>query len=308
MIPADWITRAHAVRIEDEIERRRIKLVGRIDRCGACPQCGGRDRFSINVRKQCFNCRGCDANGDVIDLVRFLDGCDFHVAIAALIGKRANGYEPRPPVKTAGHAASDRAEGDKARWLWRQSQPITGTIGEVYLREPRGYSGEIPPTLGFLPARGQHPPALIAAFGIATEPECGLLAIADADVRAVQLVKLKPDGSGKADVNPRKITLGAARGSPIVCAPPNDLLGLALTEGLEDALSIHEATGLGVWASGGATFMPALADAVPSYIDCVDVFGDDDDAGRRGATELGARLKARGFEVIVKFLRAGSSA
>ena len=52
MIPSDLIERASAVRIEDEIERRGIKLVGRVDRCGPCPQCGGKDRFSINVRKQ----------------------------------------------------------------------------------------------------------------------------------------------------------------------------------------------------------------------------------------------------------------
>ena len=54
-MPADLITRAHAVRIEDEVERRGIKLVGRIDRCGPCPQCGGQDRFSINVRKTSFS-------------------------------------------------------------------------------------------------------------------------------------------------------------------------------------------------------------------------------------------------------------
>ena len=70
----------------------------------------------------------------------------------------------------------------------------------------------IQPTLGFLPARGDHPPALIAAFGIATEPEPGVLAIADDAVTAVQLVKLKLDGSGKADIEPNKIIIG--KGSP----------------------------------------------------------------------------------------------
>ena len=46
-------------------------------------------------------------------------------------------------------------------------------------------------------------------------------------------------------------------------APMNDLLGLAITEGVEDALSIHAATGLGAWAAGAASRLPALADAVP---------------------------------------------
>jgi hypothetical protein len=70
MIPSDRIERASAVRIEDETERRGIKLIGQIDRCGPCPLCGGRDRFSINIRKQVFNCRGCGARGTVIALVQ----------------------------------------------------------------------------------------------------------------------------------------------------------------------------------------------------------------------------------------------
>ncbi len=53
--------------------------------------------------------------------------------------------------------------------------------------------------------------------------------------------------------------------------------------------------------------MPALADAAPAYIDCVTVVGDDDDDGRRYAASLGARLKARGIEAIVKILRERSS-
>ena len=63
---------------------------------GACPQCGGDDRFSVCTRegKQVFNCRGCGASGDVIDLVRFLDGCDFARAVEALTGKaKPNGHD-----------------------------------------------------------------------------------------------------------------------------------------------------------------------------------------------------------------------
>ena len=206
------------------------------------------------------------------------------------------------------HPDDDKAEREKARWFWRRRRPITGTIAETYLREARGYHGVIQATLGFLPARNGHEPALIAAFGMTTEPEPGVLAISDDAVMAVQLIKLKLDGSGKADVEPNKLIIGrGALGSPIVVAPPNDLNGLTICEGVEDALSIHEATGLGAWASGGAGRMPAFAKTVPDYIDCVTVIADDDDAGRRHASELVARLRKRGFETILKFPRARSS-
>jgi hypothetical protein len=209
----------------------------------------------------------------------------------------------RQPVNCDDEPATEHA---KARWLWRQRQPIVGSIAEAYLRQARGCGGALPATLGFLPARGEHPPALIAAFGMTTEPEPGKLAIVDDAVTAVQLIKLKPDGSDKADVDPQKIIIGrGSLGSPIVLAPPNDLLGLAISEGLEDALSIHEATGLGAWASGGAGRMPALAATVPSYIDFVTIVPDRDPAGIKGADALADALRRRGIEHEVSFLDGG---
>ena len=96
-----WVERARAVPIGREIERRGIELNGgKIERCGPCPRCGGDDRFSINTAKGVFNCRGCGAKGDVIDLVRFLDECDFIAAGTKLTG------EPPPKAKTNG---KDRA-------------------------------------------------------------------------------------------------------------------------------------------------------------------------------------------------------
>ena len=70
-------------------------------------------------------------------------------------------------------------------------------------------------------------------------------AIADDAVMAVQLIKLRADGTGKADVEPSKVIIGrAALSSPVVLAPPNDLIGIAICEGLADS-SIHEAMDLG---------------------------------------------------------------
>jgi hypothetical protein len=46
--------------------------------------------------------------------------------------------------------------------------------------------------------------------------------------------------------------------------------------------------------------MPALADAVPSYIETITIYAHDDEAGQRGATGLADRLIQRGFEVFIE--------
>jgi hypothetical protein len=188
------------------------------------------------------------------------------------------------------------------RWLWSLRRPVAGSIVERYLRGARAYDGIFPATLGYLPPREDHPPAMIAAFGFATEPAPGEIAIADHAVRGVQLTKLKPDGSGKADVDPNKITIGRSFVAPIVLAPVNDLLGLAFTEGIEDGLSVFQATGLGVWVAGSHTRMPALAAVVPDYVECCTIFAHDDD-GKPNALELARALYQRGnIEVLVEGL------
>ena len=99
----DWVQRAKAVPIEREIERRGLKLrrIG-LERVGACPKCGGDDRFAINIKKQVFNCRGCGAAGDVIQLVEHLDGVDFTTACNTLTGQ--------PPPKANGKNGKDTSK------------------------------------------------------------------------------------------------------------------------------------------------------------------------------------------------------
>lgn len=78
---------ARSIRLESEIVRRGIKLApGGAERCGPCPVCGGTDRFSINVKKQVWNCRGCATGGDVIALVQHIDAFGFKEAVEMLAG------------------------------------------------------------------------------------------------------------------------------------------------------------------------------------------------------------------------------
>ncbi|WP_058636638.1 DUF7146 domain-containing protein [Aureimonas ureilytica] len=67
---------------------------------GPCPACGGKDRFSLNSRKNVFNCRGF-GGGDAIGLAQHLTGADFLDACEILTG------EPRPD--RAAHDERERA-------------------------------------------------------------------------------------------------------------------------------------------------------------------------------------------------------
>jgi hypothetical protein len=122
-------------------------------------------------------------------------------------------------------------------------------------------------------------------------------------VRGVHLTRLTAEGAKAPDASGKsKIMLGVCKGAPIVISPPNDLLGMAVTEGVEDGLSVYQATGLGVWAAGAAGFMPALAPLVPDYIETLTIYAHDDKAGRDNAITLARALKARGIEVLTQGL------
>lgn len=179
---------------------------------------------------------------------------------------------------------------DLAQWLWRGRLPLAGTLAERYLLQTRGCRGPFPCTLGFLPANRNHPPALIAAYGVPDESEPELLELPIDSMSGVQLIKLTPDAC-KLD---KPITIGRCLGAPIVVAPMNDLLGLAVAEGVEDAVWIAEATGLGAWAAGGASRLKALAATVPVFANCISILQDDDPAGKVGAADLSAELLKRG--------------
>jgi hypothetical protein len=188
MIAADVIDRARAVRLEDELSRRGIKLRGGVDRCGPCPVCGGTDRFSINVKKQLWRCRICPAGGDVIARVRHLNGLSFGEAITLLTGhapERTDCSIAKQPAQSVKKSDDSRA---LAQWLWEGRRLISEDCPAA-----RGHQGAFPATLGYLPPNGKHPPAMIAAFGFCEEPEPGVID-APVTVTGVHITRLTPDG------------------------------------------------------------------------------------------------------------------
>jgi len=98
MTPLDLLTeKARAVRIEDVLAMRGIKLTGRgTNLKGPCPVCGGDDRFGVSLAKQRFLCHKCRIRGDVISLVETLDHVGFKAAVEKLVGQSL----PASPVST----------------------------------------------------------------------------------------------------------------------------------------------------------------------------------------------------------------
>ena len=89
LLDRELIERARAIDILSAASRygARLRKAGGGEFVGPCPRCSGRDRFSVNVRKGIWNCRGCTKGGDVIALVQHLTGIDFAEAIELLTGK-----------------------------------------------------------------------------------------------------------------------------------------------------------------------------------------------------------------------------
>lgn len=279
----------------DQLNELRRGHLGVVD--VPCPVCGPDRRSPVNQRRPVLRV-WCDS-------ASFLT---YHCARCEIEGfahdGASEGQRPDPAViEQAKAKAKERQRIEAAdslrnsQWLWSCRQPIAGSVAETYIHECRGYSGQLPATLGFLPARGEHGPAMIAAFGMAHEIAPGEIVIDNAAVRGVHLTKLKPDGSGKAGTENDKIMIGKCIGTPIVLAPPNDGLGLAIVEGIEDGLSVHEATGLGAWAAGSASRMADLAEAVPDYVECVTIVVDADDAGYTNSQKLADALGSHGCDV-----------
>jgi Toprim domain len=228
--------------------------------------------------------------------------CRDHVREKLRLSPWQPGTAPSSAVRLAEQGDDEGRRRDIPRWLWDQSLSSSRIIMD-YLAGWRGIPIQcLPATIRYLPPRPPKyvSPTMVAAFALAEEPEPGRLAVPRTAISAVHLTRLRPDGRGRVDDERAKTMHGRSLGTPIVLAPPNDNMGLAITEGIEDALSVHIATGLGAWAAGSAGHMPALADAVPDYIDMVTVVADDNETGQRNAALLAARLDARGIAAGVQ--------
>jgi phage/plasmid primase-like uncharacterized protein len=281
------VVAAKAMRIEDEVARRGVKLVGRGERVGPCPVCGGRDRFSINVKKQVWNCRGCAKGGDVVDLVQHLDGVDFKVAVVTLAGDERKPVVPMRLPVTSTH--DDNSE--RALRLWNDASPIAGTIAEVYLRGRKLHDLPGDDVLRFLrrcPYNGARQDCLISLYRniVSNAPQ------------AISRTAIDVTGA-KID----RLTLGPTKGAAIkVDDDTNGELGLTIGEGLETCLAARQLGFRPCWSVGSAGAIRNFP--VLSGIEALTILVDHDEADRNGrqagqeaALECSQRWTAAGREV-----------
>jgi hypothetical protein len=142
------------------------KKESRQERSGPCPHCKGHDRFHVHAAGWWF-CRNChQKRGDVIELVRFAEGCDFVTAC-----ERLGAYRQQLPARSALPIATPHTKPAGAQWrtaVWQQRayelvdqaahrlETSAGGAGRAYLEqrgiEPvtwrawlLGYTAESPP-------------------------------------------------------------------------------------------------------------------------------------------------------------------
>jgi hypothetical protein len=290
----DLIDQARAVRVEDEIARRGIKLRGNVDRCGPCPVCGGRDRFAINVRKQCFICRG-SAAGDVIAMVEHLDGCNFVAAVETLTG------EDRPVGGARPAPAPAKPKSDSPwRHIWGEARAPAGTPVELHLAR-RHLSLPDSEDIRFHPGcpfgsdsvgHSIYVPAMVALVRhiITNKPQ------------GVHRTALDLQGNQRRDLGKNgRLSLGAMIDGAIKLTPDEHVtIALGIAEGIETALSLQrlpEWFGSPVWSLLYADNLANLP--VLPGIETLAVAVDRDKAGEDAAREVSQRWRAAGRTVFL---------
>jgi putative DNA primase/helicase len=251
---------------------------------GTCPSCGYKTGFSVTER-----------DGTLL-LYCAAGGCEQQDLWAALRkAGLASECEPpeRPrPTKRKPQPVADLDDKEAAvAALWRRSQPIGGTAAERYLRAARGYTGPIPSSVLRL-AYGRHPsrdgwhPMLVAAVVLEGRLD---------QCVALHRIFLKPDGSGKAELEPDKMSLGPCKGGAVPLAPAGPVL--AISEGIETALSYQQVTRVPTWAALSAGGVRSLV--LPAEVKEVIIAADPDIPGIRAAHEAARRWLAEGRKVSI---------
>ena len=189
-------------------------------------------------------------------------------------------------IAPSADAADERSA--QALRIWQETVPATGTLVERYLRS-RGIDIPVPDALRFHGALRHGPtsgrwPAMVAA-------------VVDLGGHTVAIHRtfLKLDGSGKAPIDPNRMTLGPIGGNAIRLAAATD--EVVVGEGIETCLSVTAATGKPSWSAISAVGLRTLI--LPDAIRTVTILADGDEAGEAAASAASRRWIGEGRRVLI---------
>ncbi|MGI9304639.1 MAG: DUF7146 domain-containing protein [Gammaproteobacteria bacterium] len=300
------------VEITDAIERGHLKH-------GFCPVHGGDNGDGFRILRDfretggavCNTC-GTFANG--LALLQWLNDWTW-AKTAQAVEDYLNGGE-----KTASHCTERVTEAskpppDKAppfkviRRIWNEGYLLRSPRGEPlrrYLRR-RGLSDiqPMPLTLRF------HPRMSYTEYG-ESRPlghfPCMMASIQGPDGKMVGILRtyLAADGTKASLPKPKKnlrVRDAALSGGAVRLFAPSHVLGV--TEGIENALAVRQATGMPVWAAANTALLGNLV--VPPGVQRVIIWADNDvikkgkQAGRIAAEKLADRMGAQGLSVEIRY-------
>lgn len=231
-------------------------------------------------------------HGDLLDLIQLRYG--FATLSNALTeALRFLGDCTEPVSVESDRAAASRGRISSAQSLFARSEPIAGTLAELYLRKRSIKNVRNLPWLRFHPScfyrENQYSPretwpALIAA-----------VTDLDGRITGVHRTWLARDGLAKAPLSTPRRALGLLSGHGVrVGSGPSIIVG----EGLETVLSARDlAPWLPVVATLSASHLSALS--LPKGLQRLYIAQDNDPAGRAAASRLSDQIQSTGIEVCL---------
>jgi hypothetical protein len=261
------------------------------DFVGKCPSCGYRSGFSVT-----------EEDGKLLAYCA-AGGCD-HTAVWSALVKlglvpereplrrtrrpaRIILPQPTPPKTDADIAASK--EWQSAARIWQSAAPTAGSPADDYLLFRGITRRPIPDVLRFSlnlwhRETGERGPGMVAIVEHVVFGHVG-----------IHRTWLRPDGGGKADLDPDKMSLGPIDGGAIRLGPIGPNGELAVAEGIEDALSFTQLTGQPCWSALTAGGIERIV--LPPEVRFVAIAADNDKRGREAAQVAARRWLSEGRRV-----------
>jgi putative DNA primase/helicase len=220
----------------------------------------------------------CDRK-DIIDALRrqgLWPGTEHHI--------NHNAHRQRPPQVVVNNSGNV----EFALKIWRNSVPADDTLVEKYLRSRAITLRPLALTLRFYGALRHAPsgsvwPAMVA------------LVTRDQERLGIHRTYLMRDGSGKAPIEPQKMTLGAVRGGCVRLGPEAE--HILVTEGIETALSVMQVMNVTAWAALSANGIANLQ--LPPTVREVTICVDGDEVSEHAAAQASRRWLLQGLQVRI---------